>query len=55
MVAGNKNLVRVRKLHKPVQEIENFFLGAVVTEISTMNQNIAIWNALKKMVAAMGV
>ena len=55
VVACDEYLVRVRKLFKPVDEVENFFLRPVLREVLAMNQDVSFREVLQLMVLAVGV
>lgn len=55
MIAGDEDLMRVRKFNEPVQKIKHFILGAVVTEVSAMNEDITFRKVLQKVVLAVRV
>ena len=43
MVASDEYLVSIRQFYEPVQEVKNLFLCALLSEVTTMHNNISIW------------
>lgn len=55
VIADDKYLMGIRQIYEPVEKIQDFLLGSLVSEIATMHYHIGIWEVCQLGVSVMSV